>query len=274
MRILFLGPRRSGWPAIFKLLKNSTFDLDAFYRHYRGRPGLFYSTQERANARVGRTLMKSRLRGILIGSLGAAALSVLPLAVFAGELRFNHEKIQVVHALVAGTDSANINITFTNVDEAGCNGGGDDAIASGIELALSPGSCQSIFATSLANSVVYAIQPFVFGLPFDYVIDPFVSHTIDNEEYGTFFGLNPVGLGPGTVSARIVRLSIPEDGCGTWNLNVQATGLDLSTITSNPISLGLSDADGGNFCLNITDAIIGMKIPPAPKVHRGSRHAS
>jgi hypothetical protein len=95
---------------------------------------------------------------------------------------------------------------------------------------------------------------------------------VNHQTYGTFSGLNPVGVGPGTVSARIVLLSTPPNGCGTWNLNVEATGLDLSSITSNPMSIWLNDEDdSGPFCFDINDAIIGSAIPkkPVAGVRRG-----
>ena len=225
--------------------------------------------------------MKSLLRDLLIGSLGVAALSVLPLAVSTAhaqdsqEIDLNQEKVQIVHAPVAGTDSANINITFTNFgEEGGCDGGDDDAIASGVEVALAPGSCESLCLASSINSAFCVAQPVIALGPFDYFINPFVARDVNHVSYGTFFGLNPPEAGPGTVSARIVLLSTPEGGCGTWNLNVEATGLDLSSITSNPISLFLNDSDdSGPFCFDIDDAIIGAKITPVPKVRRGSRRA-
>ena len=109
--------------------------------------------------------------------------------------------------------------------------------------------------------------------PFDYFIGPFVSHVVNHVEYGTFFGLNPVDVGPGTVSARIVKLSTPPYGCGTWNLNVEATGLNLYSIKSNPMSIWLNDADeSGPFCFDIDNAIIGgPTITPHPVVRRGAR---
>jgi hypothetical protein len=69
-------------------------------------------------------------------------------------------------------------------------------------------------------------------------------------------------------------ISRPVNGCGTWDLNVEATGLNLSSITSNPMSLWLNDADdSGPFCFNINNAIIGGPINsrPAPDIRRGAR---
>ncbi|HEV2171717.1 MAG TPA: hypothetical protein VGR40_12255, partial [Candidatus Binatus sp.] len=178
--------------------------------------------------------------------------------------------IQIVHVPNAtNSDSANFNLTFTSFGEGDCDGGEDDAIASGITVELSSLTCEEMICVAGAPCVLAG--PIV-EFPFDYDIDPFVAHTVGEAEYGNFFGLNPPDVGPGTVSARIVLLSRPVDGCGEWNLNVHATGLDLSSITSNPISLLLNDFDGsGPFCFDIDDAIIGNKISPAPVHRRGSR---
>ena len=97
--------------------------------------------------------------------------------------------------------------------------------------------------------------------PFDYDFEPFVVHIVNHSTYGAFFGLNPVNVGPGTVSARILQLPAPANSCGAWTLNVEATGLNLSSITSNPMSIWLNDEDNsGPFCFNINDAIIGSQI--------------
>ncbi|MGC1190916.1 MAG: hypothetical protein WA861_10025 [Candidatus Binatus sp.] len=223
--------------------------------------------------------MKSSLRGILIASLGAVALSLSPLASSvvhaqdSQEIDLNSDRVQIVHSGGYDTDYTNFNITFTNYGEGDCDGGADDAIASGIEVALAPGACYEVCYPG-TPCVVEDDAP-VVPFPFDYYIAPFVAHTVNHETYGTFFGLNPVDVGPGTVSARIVLLSKPPYGCGTWNLNVEATGLNLSSITSNPMSLWLNDSDGsGPFCFDIDNAIIGNQIPtPAHMVRRGVRRS-
>jgi hypothetical protein len=220
--------------------------------------------------------MKFSLRGLLIGSLGAAALSLSPQAVSPAqaiplqEIVLNAHRVQIVHSGGYNSDVTNFNITFTNFGEGDCDDGEDDAIASGIEVALSPYSCPTICAVGAA-CLDAPIAPITLLFPFDYVIDPFVPHTVNQQTYGTFFGLNPIAMGPGTVSARIAKLSTPPYGCGTWNLNVEATGLNLSSITSNPMSIWLNDADdSGPFCFDINDAIIGNPIPKkGPLVRRG-----
>jgi hypothetical protein len=217
--------------------------------------------------------MKLSLRGLLISALGAAALTLSPLALSAvhadeQEIDLINDRVQVVHTGGDQTDFTNFNITFTNFGEGDCDGGQDDALASGIDVALAPGPCESLCD---GNAACVVSAPIVL-FPFEYFIGPFVPHTVGKQTWGTFFAQNPPDLGPGTVSARISLLSKPIGGCGTWNLNVEATGLDLSSITSNPISLFLNDADeSGPFCFTINNAIIGNPpIPLTPIVRRGT----
>ena len=96
--------------------------------------------------------MKFSLRGLLIGSLGAAALSLAPLAVSPvqaqitplQEIVLNAHRIQIVHNGGGTSNSTNFNITFTNFGEGDCDSGEDDAIATGVEVAFSPYSCPNI----------------------------------------------------------------------------------------------------------------------------------
>ena len=156
--------------------------------------------------------MKSSIRGLLMGVLGAAALSLSPLAVsparadmIAGEITLGQERVQVIHT-GDDSDATNLNFSFTNSGNGygGCDYGEDDAIASGVEVALLGKSCGAYFY----ECYYYDYCPPTSSFPFDYVIDPFVAHTINTQSYGTFFGQYPVDEGPGTVSARIV--STPE----------------------------------------------------------------
>jgi hypothetical protein len=223
--------------------------------------------------------MKLSLRGILLGLLGAAALSLSPFAMSAAEatpsegIVLDAHRVQIVHAEGYDEDSTNFNITFTNFGDYGRCNYGDNAIASGIDVALSPDTCEETCNTS-GNTSDQSCMDTVDTFPFSYFIGPFVAHTVNKVTYGTFFGLNPVDVGPGTVSARIVLLPVPSYGCGTWELNVEATGLDLSSIQYNPMSIWLNDAnDSGPYCFNIYDAIIGNQIPrpETPVVRRGVR---
>ncbi len=212
--------------------------------------------------------MKFSLQGLIIGSLGAVALCLLPRAASAqpapnGEITLGPERVQIVH-VGGNADFTNFNITFTNngdYPDYDCDDGKDDPIASGVEVALAQQSCPC----DLPGTCVYT--PLLPIFPFDYDIEPFVSHTVNGSNYGTFFGLN----GPETVSARIVRILTPPvgEGCGAWTMNVEATGLDLSSITQNPMSIWIGDEDHsgpfeGLFCFDIDNAIIGAPIPPKP----------
>jgi|ERR1700678_800425 hypothetical protein len=253
--------------------------------------GVRFRTQEGLQVRTGRIVMKLSLRGIVIGALGAAALCLSPLsvspagAITVGGITLNADRVQIIHGGGYDDDSTNFNITFTNFGEYGDCGTYRDAIASGVCVALSQYTCPYECATDSASCLAEAPASIEEGCgeiavgvfptyPFEYFIAPFVDHVVNHEEYGTFFGLNPVDVGPGTVSARIVLLSTPPDSCGMWELNVEATGLDLAPITHNPMSIWLNDAaDDGPFCFDIDNAIIGGPISskPTPVVRRGVR---
>ena len=209
-----------------------------------------------------------------MGVLGAAALSLSPLAVsparaeIEGDIYLGQERVQVLHS-GDDSDAANLNFSFTNYGngEGGCDYGAYDAIASGVEVSLLGKSCRAYYY----DCIYYDYCPPTSSFPFDYVIYPFVAHTVNNQSYGTFFGQYPVDEGPGTVSARIVSIPKPSNACGSWTLNLEATGLDLYRIQSNPVSLWLNDAaDSGPFCFDIYNAVIGNPIaPPTPVVRKG-----
>jgi hypothetical protein len=189
------------------------------------------------HAPTGRIVMKLSLRGFLIGSVGTATLMLSPLAISAlhadeQAIDLVSERVQIVHTGGDDTDYTNFNITFTDFGDGDCDSG-NDAIATGIDVALSPLSCEDI-CDDQADSVTAGLIDF---FPFEYFVTPFVAHTVRHENYGTFFGLNPSNEGPGTVSGRIVALPTPAGACGSWTLNLEATGLDLSSITANPMSL-------------------------------------
>jgi hypothetical protein len=99
-------------------------------------------------------------------------------------------------------------------------------------------------------------------LPFSYFLNPYVEHEIGSSSYGTFFALN----GPGTVASKIVALTTPEYTCGSWSINLQATGLDLSSITSSPVALLLNDSDNLFPLCSEVNANIGTGIV---KPHHG-----
>ncbi len=70
--------------------------------------------------------------------------------------------------------------------------------------------------------------------------------------------------------------SLPAPSCGQWNLNLEVTGVDTSSLGlggSNPFALVLTTLDGDfGECFNITNAIVGNQIkPPIPVVRRTRR---
>ena len=206
--------------------------------------------------------MKLTLRVPLLVALAWTFMVLSPCAVSPAhailnslELHLNSSIVQIVHNPNPNTDVLNLSINVESDGEAGsCAGGTEDLLESGVRIAVSQLSCPQI---------ALFLDP-----GFDYVVSPYVEHDIGSASYGTFFGLN----GPGTVSSKIVALATPPNTCGTWSINLQATGLDLSSITSSPVTLILFDSDAsGPSCFPVS-ANIGTGIAkPHHGVHR-ARH--
>ncbi len=135
---------------------------------------------------------------------------------FANDLILNTSTVQVVHNIGSPTDVLNMALNVTS-NEAGCDGEADDLLESGVTVG-------------------------VYGD---------VEHDIGSSSYGTFFKLN----GGGAVASKIVTLATPPGTCGTWTINLRATGLNLSSISSNSVALFLNDSDGDGGCFNVSAQI-------------------
>ena len=185
--------------------------------------------------------MKPSLRITLLGAFASALLVMSPYstspahALLAEELTLNSSNVQVVQN-PGQTDVLNMALVVTSHgDEFAigllCDGEDDDLLESGVHVGVYAGTCSNYFNLC-----------FTVGCPtlsFSYFLNPYVEHEIGSSSYGTFFALN----GPGTVASKIVALTTPEYTCGSWSINLQATGLDLSSITSSPVALLLNDSD-------------------------------
>jgi hypothetical protein len=113
------------------------------------------------------------------------------------------ERVQIARsAASSNSDKVNVGFTFIYNGDPDCDipiGGDEDALNSGIGVALFGGTCASLPASGL---VLY--------------LDPFVVHTVNHQQYGTLFQ----SFGPETVSARMVALPPPLGACGAWTLNL------------------------------------------------------
>ena len=138
---------------------------------------------------------------------------------------------------------------------AGCDGEADDLLERGVTVGVYGGTCAA-FSTLCGTSGCPL-------LPFDFDVNPYVEHDIGSSSYGTFFRLN----GGGAVASKIGTLGTPPGTCGTWSINLQATGLNLSSISSNSVALFLNDSDGDGGCFDVS-AQIGSGIV---KPHHGVR---
>ena len=186
------------------------------------------------------------------------------------------ERVQIARSSNSNSDMVNMGFTFTYNGDPDCDiptGGDEDALNSGVGVALFEGTCASLPASGL---VLY--------------LDPFVVHTVNHEQYGTLFQ----SFGTETVSARMVALPTPTNACGAWTLNLEVAGLDTSTIGlggSGPFALVVTDLHGdiedvgvemaltladitgdAALCFDVTNAVVGNQTPtPGHGVRRRVR---
>jgi hypothetical protein len=192
-------------------------------------------------------------------------------------LNMKTERVQIARGSAANTDQVNMGFTFTYNGDPDCDistGGDEDALNSGVGVALFGGSCANLPANGL---ILY--------------LDPFQVRTVNHTQYGTLFQ----SFGTETVSARMVALPTPAGACGSWTLNLEVAGLntlamDLGGPGSSPFALVISDLFGDEVevgieealtltditgdataCFDITNVIAGNQIPPGHGVRRGAR---
>src|ERR1700719_1644327 len=180
--------------------------------------------------------MKASLRVTLLGAFAGALLILSPYSTLpadagpiAAEINLNSSTVQVVHNTPANTDVLNLSLNVTNIGDSGtgdCNSGANDLLETGVFVAVSRFSCATFF------SCVITPCP-------DFQADvTYVEHEIGSASYGTSFAPNADGF----VSSRIVALTTPPNTCGTWSINLQATGQNLSLINGPKVALFLRDS--------------------------------
>jgi len=213
--------------------------------------------------------MKASPRVTLLGAFAGALLIVSPYSTVpadagpvAKEINLNSSTVQVVHNTPANTDVLNMSMNITNIGDSGigdCNSGLNDPLESLLIVVVSRLSC-----ATFASCVGATCNDFQAGVIY-------VEHDIGSTSYGTSFLPNAAGF----VSSKIVALATPPNTCGTWNINLQATGQNLSLINGPKVSLllGDADADGGAIqslaCFDV-NANVGNGIS---KPHHGVHHA-
>ena len=218
--------------------------------------------------------MKASLRITLLGALAWALMVLLPTptpTVHAGpvanEINLNSSNVQVVHNTPANTDVLNMSLNVESSGDGGsCDSEQDDLLETGYFVGVSRFSCIGYFFTCLGLSGCPVLD---FSAEVDYV-----EHEIGSSSYGTSFAPNAAGF----VSSKIVALATPPNTCGTWSINLQATGQNLSLITGTPVALILLDEDGdagplfGAACFDVTANVGNGIVKPHHGVHKARRH--
>ena len=218
--------------------------------------------------------MRQWLRVSLVGAFASALFGLLPNLISPAhaqnEVVLNSSTVQVVHNTPANTDVLNMSLNVTDDGDFGgdCEGGRDDLLETGLHnISVSFQSC----AFRAKNCPGILCAPLDFDAQVDYV-----EHDIGSASYGTSFA--PNGPGSGSVSSKIVALATPANTCGTWSINLQGTGQNLSGITSAPVALFLNDSDndgnsasGGPACFDVNASVGNGITKPHHGVHR-ARH--
>ena len=187
------------------------------------------------------------------------------------------ERVQIARSSATNSDQVNMAFTFIYNGDPDCDvptGGDEDALNSGVGVALFGGTCAALPSSGL---ILY--------------LDPFSVHKVNKQQYGSLFQV----LGNETVSARMVALPAPTGACGAWALNLEVAGLDTKAMGlggTGPFALVVTDLDGDQLrvgiaaqaltladilgdaagCFDITNAVVGNQIPtPGHGVRRRVR---
>src|SRR5260370_39235325 len=156
-----------------------------------------------------------------------------------------------------------LNVTNNGDNGTGdCNGVRNDFLELGFIVLVSRFSCATFFSSCIGTCPDFEAE-----------IVP-VEHEIGSSAYGTFFGPS----GAGSIAAKIVALVTPPNTCGTWSINLQATGQNLSLVTGPQVALLLqdADADGGppflGACFDVNVSVGSGLTKPAHGVRRVRHH--
>jgi hypothetical protein len=208
--------------------------------------------------------MKQWVRIALMGTFASALLGLLPYVISPAhaqnEIHLNSSNVQVVKNTPANTDVLNMSLNVTSDGDTGdCDGESDDLLETGVHISVSNQSC----ATRVIVCPSFLCAPLDFDAQINYV-----EHEIGGKDaYGTSYAPNKSGA----VASKIVLLARPFLRCGTWSINLQATGQDLSAINTFQVALYINDSDGDGdgsaspACFDV-DAHVG---PGLVKPHRG-----
>jgi len=211
--------------------------------------------------------MRQWLRVVLTGASVWALMALLPYATSPAhaqqEIHLNSSNVQVVKNTAPNTDVLNMSLNVESDGSLGsCDGEEDDLLESGVHISVSHQSC--LFRAINCPGILCA------PLDFDAQVN-YVEHEIGGSVavYGTSYAPNAAGA----VASKIVAHATPANTCGTWSINLQATGQNLSGINTFQVALYLNDSlgDGGNdigggpACFDV-DVHVG---PGIVKPHRG-----
>jgi CSLREA domain-containing protein len=176
---------------------------------------------------------------------GAFELQTTPIVISAAG-----ERLQIVNGSTPSGDQLNTSFTFTENATPTCDAADDPF--NGVDITIRTGSCAALGSD--------AVEFFLGG---------WVVHTVNHQTYGT----TSLVERPVILSARMVELPTPAaPACGEWTINLEFTGISLAEFGHGPFALIVTNGDGDQGCLDVTNAIVGNQIiPPTRTVRRGVR---
>ncbi len=214
--------------------------------------------------------MKGSVRITLLGVFAAALMVLSPCSTpsahagpVAAEMNLNSSTVQVVHNTPANTDVLNLNLNVESSGDTGTCGDANDLLETGVHVAVSRFSCFGYFIACIGLTGCPVLD-------FDAEVD-YVEHDIGSTSYGTSFAPNAAGF----VASKIVALTTPPLTCGTWSINLQGTGQNLSLITGPKVALILADEDDegplGSACFDVNVNVGNGIVKLHQGVHRARR---
>ncbi len=182
-----------------------------------------------------------RIASVRVFSVAALAALLILLGgpaycIETNELIIHSGRVDVTHGVGAEPiDQLDIAITFTNTEssELGKCHASDNPVRFGLVLSLLEGAC----AAPTSAPVVVTIPNFTRTAPYS--------------KFATFQGVTKEKA---NADALLRILPKPIGVCGLYNLKLDALPLDMSSITTSPVALSITLADGSTGCVTVTNA--------------------
>ncbi len=156
------------------------------------------------------------------------------LAADGGEVEVGRTTIDIAHGGgVEPDDQADISVKFKDVQSPDtCKKSNENLVSRGVKVSLREGTCGS---TPDASATIPSFR------------------SISGSNMALFEGETAEGE---TADAVLRRMPTPAGSCGKWKLKLDASNMDLSSITSSPVALTVELPDGSSKCVEVNNAVV------------------